>query len=97
MSVVQTMVSHVVVTDIKHNYGISCRLISVCFGLRKLSVLDILLYSMYSKVIYIMQEDSCLEWKSSLPLFPKTFTHILVYWCSQRETCIKIKLWFSTE
>ena len=77
MSVVQTMVLHVVVSDIKHNYGISCRLITVCFGLRKLSVLDILLYS---QVIYIMQEDSYLVWKISLPLFPKTFTHILVYW-----------------
>jgi translation elongation factor EF-1beta len=35
------MVSHVMVTDTKRNYGISCRLIPVCFGLRKLSVLDI--------------------------------------------------------
>jgi len=56
MSVVQTIVSHVMVTDIKHNYGIRCRLISVCFGLRKLSVLDSLLYSRYSKVKYMPGE-----------------------------------------
>jgi hypothetical protein len=56
MSVFQTIVSYVMVTDIKHNYGISCRLTSVCFGLRNLSVLDILLYSRYSKVIYMPGE-----------------------------------------
>jgi len=65
------MVSQVMVTNIKHNYGISYRLIPVCFGLRKLSVLDILLYSMYNKVIYTMQEDSCLVWKSLLHYYQK--------------------------
>jgi len=35
----------------QHIY-ISCRLIPVCFGLRKLSVHDNLLHSMYSKVRY---------------------------------------------
>jgi hypothetical protein len=59
------MVSHVIVNDIK--YDISCRLMSVCFRLRELSVLHILLHSIYSKVIYIMQKDSCLVWKCLLP------------------------------
>jgi len=50
MSVIQITVSHVMATDTQYNYNISCRLIPVCFGLRKLSVLDILLHKMFSKV-----------------------------------------------
>jgi len=42
ISVIQIMVSDAMVTDIQYNYNISCRLIPFCFGLRKLSVLDIL-------------------------------------------------------
>jgi hypothetical protein len=33
------------VTDMKHDYGICCRMISVCFGFRKTLKLDILMYS----------------------------------------------------
>jgi hypothetical protein len=52
MSVIQTMVSHVMVTDIQYNYNMSCRLMPVCFELKKLLVLDNLLHIMYSKVRY---------------------------------------------
>jgi hypothetical protein len=78
LSVIQIIVSHVMVTDTQYNYNISCRLIPVCFGLGKLSVLDILLHSRYSKARYIhyksfgfhssVVEDLCLQGHDAVSL-----------------------------
>jgi hypothetical protein len=87
MSVVQTVVSSVMVTDIKHNYGISCRLISACFGLRKVSVLDIVLlccavvqHVQQGNIHTARRQLSCVEeFTATIPKNFYTYFSVLVF------------------